>query len=111
MLRVTVHKEPRSLTFQLEGSLAGCWVAVMEECWQSIPACERELMARVDLTGVTSIDGPGKSCLAAMHREGAEFVAADCFTKSIVAEITRAPCPPAATRMAKGLARGSENEV
>ena len=51
-------------------------MSVIVECWQSIPACERELMARADLTGVTSIDGPGTSCLAAMHREGAEFVAA-----------------------------------
>src|SRR5438477_2831576 len=102
MLRITVHKKPRSLTFQLEGSLTGRWVAVMEECWQSIPACERELMARVDLTGVTSIDAAGKACLEVMHRQGAVFVAADCLTKAVVAEITPAPCPTAATRMAKG---------
>jgi anti-anti-sigma regulatory factor len=43
---------------------------------------------RVDLTGVTFIDAAGKACLAAMHRQGAEFIAADCLTKSIVAEIT-----------------------
>jgi hypothetical protein len=38
---------------------------------------------------VTFIDEAGKTCLAAMHRQGAEFVAADCLTKYIVAEIRR----------------------
>jgi hypothetical protein len=47
----------------------------------------------VDLTGVTFIDAAGKACLAAMHREGAEFVTADCLTKGIVAEITQSPLP------------------
>jgi hypothetical protein len=31
----------------------------------------------VDLTGVTYIDDEGEACLAAMHRQGAEFIAAD----------------------------------
>jgi translation initiation factor IF-2 len=48
---------------------------------------------RVDLTGVTFIDTAGEACLAAMYRGGAEFVAADCLTKAIVAEITRQPVP------------------
>ena len=50
-------------------------------------------MLRVDLTGVTFIDAMGQDCLAAMHRQGAEFVAADCLMKAVVAEITRAPVP------------------
>ena len=48
-------------------------------------------MLRLDLTGVTFIDAAGKACLAAMHRQGAEFIAADCLTKDIVAEIAHAP--------------------
>jgi len=43
---------------------------------------------RVDLTGLTFVDDAGKACLAAMHRDGAEFIAPDCLTKGIVAEIT-----------------------
>jgi hypothetical protein len=35
MLRITVHDNPGALTFQLEGRLAGPWVPVLEECWQS----------------------------------------------------------------------------
>ena len=51
------------------------------------------MAVRFDLAGVTCIDAAGKAYLAAMHRQGAEFVAADCLTKAIVAEITKAPIP------------------
>jgi ABC-type transporter Mla MlaB component len=88
MLRITVHDAPPALTFQLEGSLAGPWLRVLEECWQSTLACQRKAILRVDLTGVTFIDAAGKACLADMHRQGAEFVAADCLTRAVVAEIT-----------------------
>src|SRR5262249_11691321 len=93
MLRITVHSNGRALTFQLEGRLAGPWLRVLEECWQSTLARRGELPLRLDLTGVTFIDAAGKACLAAMHRQGAEFVAADCLTKAVVAEITQAPLP------------------
>ena len=91
MLRITVHDDPESLTFQLEGRLAGPWVRVLQECWQSALARQRQPILRVDLTGVTSIDAAGQACLAALHREGAEFIAADCLTRAVVAEITRPP--------------------
>jgi hypothetical protein len=39
--------------------------------------------------GVTFIHAAGKACLAAMHRQGAEFIAADCLTKALVAEISQ----------------------
>jgi anti-anti-sigma regulatory factor len=50
---------------------------------------QRKLVRCVDLTGVTFIDSAGKARLAAMYRQGAEFIAADCMTKEIVAEIAR----------------------
>jgi anti-anti-sigma regulatory factor len=93
MFKVTVHERPESLTFQLEGRLAGPRVQVLEECWHSVLARPCKPIVRVDLTGVTFIDDAGKACLAAMYRQGAEFVAADCLTKAVVAEITRSPVP------------------
>ena len=89
MLRITLHEKPEALTFQLEGRLAGPWVGVLEDCWQSALARRRQLILRVDLTGVTSIDAAGRACLAALHRRGVEFIAADCLTRAVVAEITR----------------------
>ena len=93
MLRITVHNNPGFLTFQLEGKLAGPWVRELEDCCQKELAGHRRPAIRVDLTGVTVIDAAGKAFLAAMHRQGAEFVAADCLTKAVVAEITSAPLP------------------
>src|ERR1700750_3297362 len=93
MLRITVHDRSGALTFQLEGRLAGPWVWVLQECWQSALAGERQPIRRVDLTGVTSIDAAGQACLAALHRQGAELVAADCLTSAVVAEIDQTSTP------------------
>jgi hypothetical protein len=46
---------------------------------------------QIDLTGVTYLDDSGKKLLAALHAQGAEFVAAGCLMKAIVAEITGKP--------------------
>ena len=95
MLRITVHDEPETLTFRLEGRLAGPWVRELEECWhwRRALASQPEPTLRVDLTDVTSLDAAGRACLAALHRQGAEFVAADCLMKAVVAEITQTPAP------------------
>jgi ABC-type transporter Mla MlaB component len=93
MLRITVHDKPPVLTFQLEGELVGPWVPVLEDCWQTTLAGGRKPMVRVDLTGVTSVDRAGQSCLATMYRLGAGFIAADCLMKAVVAEITRTSAP------------------
>ena len=93
MLRITIHNAPPTLTFRLEGRLAGPWVGELEECWRGALASQREPILRVDLTGVTSIDAAGRACLAALHRQGAEFIAADCLMKAVVSEITGAPVP------------------
>jgi hypothetical protein len=37
-----------------------------------------------------------------MHRQGAEFVAADCLMKAVVAEITREPHPDCASPSGAG---------
>lgn len=90
MLRITVHDNRRALTFQLEGKLARPWLDELKRCWQSTIARQRKRILRVDLTGTTFIDDAGKACLAAMRRQGAELIAADCLTTAIVAEISQA---------------------
>jgi ABC-type transporter Mla MlaB component len=93
MLRITIDDAPRALMFRLEGGLVGPWVRELEACWRGARASQREPILRVDLTGVTSIDAAGRARLAAMHRQGAELVAADCLMKAVVAEITQEPAP------------------
>jgi anti-anti-sigma regulatory factor len=109
MLRITVHDHTRDLTFQLEGSLSGPWVRVLEECWQGTLARRRKPLLRVDLTGVTFVDASGEACLAAMHRQGAEFVAADCLTKAVVAEIAQAPISDGGRPMREGESQTKPN--
>lgn len=87
MLRITVHDTPPVVTLQLEGRLAGPWVPVLEECWQGVRARDPNAVLRVDLRGLTSMDHAGQDCLAALHRQGAEFCA-DSLTATAVAEIT-----------------------
>jgi len=94
MLRITIHDDPESLTFQLEGRLAGPWVQELADCWRSAAARKQRPVHRFDLTGVTFIDAAGKEFLAARHVQGGEFVAVGCLMKALVAEITRAPIPP-----------------
>src|SRR5258707_530350 len=89
MLRITVHDSPESLTFQLEGRLEGLWVREAEQCRQHTLAGRGRPSVRSDLTGLTYIDDAGKAYLAAMYRLGTEFVAPDCLTKAIVAEIAK----------------------
>jgi hypothetical protein len=93
MLRITVHDNPLSLTFQLEGRLAGPWVQELEDCWRGTLAGRRSRVVRFDLTGLTFLDALGKAFLAARHIEGAEFLASGCLMRAVVAEITNGRVP------------------
>ena len=94
MLRITVHDDPASVTFRLEGRLAGSWVQEVHDCWQRTTAaqCQSHRFASI-LTDVTFIDAAGKEFLAARYREGHKLIAAGCLMKFIVAEITGLPMP------------------
>ena len=105
MLRITIHDNLESLTFQLEGRLAGAWVREVEECRQRTLAGCRRPAVRFDLAGVTFIDAAGKAYLAAVHRQGVELLAVDCLTKAIVAEISKAVIPTGGVRSARAKAR------
>jgi ABC-type transporter Mla MlaB component len=87
MLRITANDSPRVLTFRLEGRLEGPWVRELEQCWRSMLDGANRPTVRVDLTDVTHVDTAGKAQLAKMHEHGAQFIAGDCVTKAVVAEI------------------------
>jgi anti-anti-sigma regulatory factor len=91
MLRITIHNEPRTRTFQLEGKLAGPWVDELERCWQNSLATPGTPDICFDLTGVTFIDAAGKEFLAARHGEGAELIVAGCQMRALAAEIANTP--------------------
>lgn len=89
MLKITSHRHGTSLTLQLEGKLAGPWVAELEACWRASAGSRRRGPIRVDLSAVTFIDAAGMELLAMLNERGAEFVAEDCMMSEVVAEIHR----------------------
>jgi hypothetical protein len=103
MLRITVRDNPRVLTFQLEGKLAGPWLRELEACWHSTLAGDGKPVLRVDLTDITYIDAAGRDCLATLYRHGAKFVCADCVTHAVVDEITQAPVSDSERRLGSGV--------
>ena len=89
MLKITQHRNAasESVSFILEGRLAGPWVEELRTCWRQI-AANSQSRAVVNLTGVTFVDADGKALLTRMWQQGAELRAAGCLTRCIVDEIT-----------------------
>ena len=88
MLRITFHNDSQDVAFQLEGRLTAPWVEELSQYWRRALSNSGKANIRVDLTALTFVDDTGKKYLKTMHRQGAEFVTADCETKCIVDEIT-----------------------
>lgn len=87
MLKVTTVDLKQTLTLKLEGKLAGPWVKEVTRVWTDTTSQERPCV--VDLTAVTFIDNPGRALLQTMSKRGAQFIAVDCLTRNIVAEIQK----------------------
>ena len=89
MLKISQHRDAasESVSFMLEGRLAGPWVEELGMCWCQI-AANSQSRAVVDLTGVTFVDADGKALLTRMWQQGAELRAAGCLTRCVVEEIT-----------------------
>jgi len=87
MLRITLHEKNDASVFQLEGRLAGPWVAILRDCWERELAQKRSNSIQLDLCDVTCVDAAGKALLMEMSRQNARFIAKDCQMKAIVEEI------------------------
>ena len=88
MLKVTTTNQNQTITMKLEGKLAGPWVQEVTRVWVDTAQSPRSGYV-VDLRSVTFIDNPGRTLLATMSRQGAQFIAADCLTRNIVDEIVK----------------------
>ena len=89
MLKITQHQDAasESVSFVLEGRLAGPWVEELDTCWR-VGGANLQSRTVVDLTGVTFVDADGRALLTRMWQQGAELRAAGCLTRCIVEEIT-----------------------
>jgi anti-anti-sigma regulatory factor len=82
-LRVTIHQhEVEHVTLQVEGKIAGPHVPVLHRAWQDLVASIGPRRLRVDLRGVTHVDGAGRTLLAEIHaKTRPEFLADTPLTK------------------------------
>ena len=87
-MRVQVRDQGDTVSLQICGRLAGCWVPELEQCWHTARAGHPAQKLAVDLRGVTFIDPAGERLLRSMHREGASFVAAGLLIQEIVDQVT-----------------------
>src|SRR3989442_14869015 len=87
MLRITTEKKRGKTYLNVEGRLAGPWVAALEQCWRELRATSPQEKFHVDLCGVSFIDAAGRVLLKEIHRQGGRLVAEGCLNQAIVTEI------------------------
>jgi outer membrane protein len=89
MLRVTTEKRRGKTVLNVEGRLAGPWVAALEQYWRELRAATPQQKFSVNLCGVSFIDAAGKVLLKEIHRQGGALVAEGCLNQAIVQEIVK----------------------
>src|SRR5262249_15812907 len=89
MLRITVQDLPGHVRLKLEGSLAGPWVAELEEAWR---AARRRCAGRpmcLDVTAVGYVDDAGKYLLALVRTSGTRLKASGTSMTHLVRTIAK----------------------
>lgn len=89
MLRITTEKKRGKAILNVEGRLAGPWVAALDQCWRELRAASPQQKFQVDLCGVSFIDAAGKVLLKEIHRQGGALIAEGCLNQAIVQDIVR----------------------
>jgi hypothetical protein len=84
VLRITITDEPKEQRWILQGRLSGPWVAQLKSNWKKSHGPNGNRKCVVDVSGVTFVDLDGERVLAAMVKDGAEFIASGVYTKHIL---------------------------
>jgi len=90
MLKITIHNSTNAATLNLEGRLAGPWVAELERSWRAVKDDSLEKPVIVDLCEVTFVDAEGRKLLSSMYGQGARLRTFGCMAKGVVEEIVQA---------------------
>jgi anti-anti-sigma regulatory factor len=84
MLRITMTDEAWGQQWTLQGRLSGPWVAQLKSNWKESHGSDGNRRCVVDVSGVTFVDLDGERVLAAMLKDGAEFIATGVYTKHVL---------------------------
>jgi len=76
MLKIDTIESPSEIVLSLHGRLAGPWVDELESHWRRMQARAGERSVRVDLSGVTGIDGAARYLLQLMRVRNVSLVGA-----------------------------------
>jgi ABC-type transporter Mla MlaB component len=82
LIFIETREAGNTVTFRVQGRLAGAGVATLEECWRTARRYPRGKFA-VDLTAVTYIDQAGSVLLQLMDRERVAFVTTGLMTEQV----------------------------
>jgi anti-anti-sigma regulatory factor len=84
VLRITIIDEPTEQLWNLQGRLSGPWVAQLKSNWEKSHGQNGNRKCVVDMSGVTFVDLDGERVLAAMIKDGAQFIATGVYTKHVL---------------------------
>src|ERR1700722_677600 len=84
MLRITIADETSEQRWTLQGRLSGPWVAQLKSNWEKTHGKSGNSKCIVDVSGVTFVDLDGERVLAAMIKDGAQFIATGVYTKHVL---------------------------
>ena len=93
-MRVSEIGESSKRRLLVEGELSGDRVDVLEKCWLEARTQLNGGPMRIDLSGVTYVDGKGRQLLARMIRDGAELRATGVMTRAVIEEIIAGDASP-----------------
>ena len=90
VLRISVESADSWVAMRLEGKVIGPWVEECHRAWESIRANLGLKQLRLDLRGVTFVDGRGTEVLREIQRaSGAEVLADSPLTKYFAEQIKK----------------------
>ena len=87
MIRINVQYERSSISFIIEGTLAGEWAEEFERCWEREMASGTFHSITVNLTAVSFMDEKGRKLLERFYKQGAVLKARGIMTQSVIDEI------------------------
>jgi hypothetical protein len=87
-LRITVQETDDSMAIQLEGRIAGPWVAVLGDAWAEAAPRLNSRKLSLNLCDVISVDSGGKQVLRSIYAQtGASLVANSPWTQFLASEM------------------------
>jgi len=78
VLRISAEPGESLITMRLEGKVIGPWVEECRRAWHAIRAELGSRKLRLDVRGVTFMDGRGTALLREIHKLSGAEVLADC---------------------------------